>query len=329
VASSKWADELVPTAIIILDFDDEGRAQQKRLVGDQRNTPAVVSRDSVLMMNQFLTGTDQTKNATTEDLVPTRLFVRAVERYLQRWLAEQCEQAGDLTEVMSPDAFQRAGHVAAARAVFERVRGTSGEEYDKLGVFEELFRELHEASASPKKPPQEFLDDREELRGRIIALCHVLRAKIEASAKTERQRTGVQAIRRLINDFFLEYQSIPPATLDLELKLERLVSEAHTFGADEASRLLTVLTKLIGQVRSIRQGGRNELSNEDWRRWKADLEAISHNPLDPQLPIPQNVAPPAPPSAVQVTTSVTDVQLPSAVTPKPAGASAQGVQARK
>jgi hypothetical protein len=34
------------------------------------------------MINQFLEGADETKTATTEDLVPTRLFVRAVERYL-------------------------------------------------------------------------------------------------------------------------------------------------------------------------------------------------------------------------------------------------------
>ncbi|HTV46990.1 MAG TPA: AAA family ATPase [Phycisphaerae bacterium] len=287
ISSSQWADESIPTAIVLLDFDDGGRTELKRLTGQIRNTPKILDNDTIIFVNKFLDSKQQDCDVTTEDLVPTSLFIHAVRCYIDRWLKDSVEKAEGLNELLTEEAFTKFGHVAAARRVFDRIRGTENQEYDKLGVFEQLFLEL-ESSKSDQKRQRSRIDaeSRELLKKRIIALCHALRARIEAGTKAARQHTGVQAIKRLINDFFLQYQDSPPPTLDLELKLKRLAAEAQTFGADDSIILLPVLSMLINEAKAMRQSGRTELSREDWDMWKKKLEAIMHNPLKPNLSQP-------------------------------------------
>jgi hypothetical protein len=286
ISSSQWADELVPTAIALLDYDEAGRIEGKRLTGQLRNTSRILEDDAVIFVNQFLDKNAQQSDKTIEDLVPTPLFLHAIRRYIDRWLKAESDKVDDLPALMTDEVFTKSGHVAAARAVFDKIRGTSGKEYDKLGVFEQLFLEL-QVDTSKESKKQGAIDSasREVLKKRIIELCRALRSRIEAGTRTERQRTGVQAIKRLINDFFLQHQGSPPPTLDLELKLDRLSAEARTFGAHEGTTLLPILSTLASEARMIRQGGRTELSSEDWAVWRGKLEAITRNPLNPQMPI--------------------------------------------
>ena len=275
IAASKWADEIVPTAIAILDNDEGGRTERDRLIGRARGTAKVLDESNVILVSAFLE-TAPPRDSTTEDLVPTSLFVEAVRRYIDRWLREEAAAVDGWRELLTDEQFEKIGHAPAARAVFAKIRGFD-KDYDKLGVFEQVFELLH-----VQKPDEHAISI---LRGRVIGLCQALRARIEASTRAQRQQTGVQAVKRLISDFLIQHQATPPPTLDLELRLGRIATEANAFGADDGAKLVHTLTHLSAEARSIRQGGRTDLSESDWMVWRERLDAIARNPLDPSSPL--------------------------------------------
>ncbi len=278
IESSTWADEAIPTAIAILDFDAAGRTEQERLVGQKRNTAKLMDPERVITVDKVLQG--RSGDATTEDIIPVSLFIAAIRHYCSRWLPELVASPSDDSSLLEPSAFE-CGNAAAARTYFNKLRGTTDIDYDKLGVMESLFDLLHnkDAPVSTKAKMSVRTEDVAQLKTRIVELCKMLRQKIEAGTRAQRQQTGVQAVKRLISDFFIQHQVTPPPTLDLELKLERLSAEAKTFGGEEAHSLLSTLSILIADAKSLRQHGRNELTADDWERWKDELEAIRKNPL--------------------------------------------------
>jgi len=285
IQTSSWADEMIPTAIAILDNDEAGRTEKKRLTGQQRNTPKVLDADSIIMVNALLPNRET--DATTEDLIPANMFIAAIRQYCQRWHSDLVDSSSDDNSLLDPAKFLT-GNARAASAYFNKLRGTADIEYDKLGVMECLFDLLGGRKQPDAKKARVAIRDEDvaELKSRIIALCRMLRERIEAGTRAQRQQTGVQAVKRLISDFFIQYQTTPPPTLDLELKLERLSSEAKTFGGNEGHELLSILSVLTADAKSLRQHDRNELTADDWSAWQGKLDAIRKNPLSPKGIIP-------------------------------------------
>ncbi len=320
ISASKWADEPIPNAVVLLDNDDAGKIEVRRLTGNLRNTPKLLDSEFIISTGDVLDST--ASDSTTEDIVPTRLFVRSVNRYVDHWFKISADEKEGLLPLLSVATFESNGHVNAARAVFNAVRGTEDTEFDKLGVFEELFALLEDDKAdavksAAKRSPDATTNqaDRKLLRDRIVRLCYLLRSRIESGSRAERQQTGVQAVKRLINDFLLLYQGSPPATLDVELKIGRLISEARSFGAEDGNTLLLVLSAMSLSLKALRQDGRVDMSWEDWGIWKAKLEAITKNPLSPVFAGSDTGVPPTTAVQIPLSTAVITQALAAQVVP--------------
>lgn len=280
IAASRWGDEPIPTFIVLVDDDDAGHEVRDRITGKARHCKELVKEEFVLLVSDVIgKSRDGQAIVTTDDLVPSRLYGRAVERYVARWHPHVIEEHGvDFRKSLEDTGFGSEGVVAATEAVFNRWVFSREQKYDKMGVLESAVDELLSVREDPEWTPVI-----EELRTRVIALCHALRRSIASGAREERQRSGKQAVQRIVGDFLVNHKE-SSSVFDIQLVLERLQRESEYIGED-AERLALALNALLSRIRDMRAASQDRVVQKDWEWWRAALEKIRQNPLNPDVRI--------------------------------------------
>ncbi len=271
ISSSKWTDEPVPTAVVVLDGDAAGIEVRKRITGKSRNCKQLVHPDFVLLIGEIIDPFGaNSKILTIEDVIPVELYRDAIRRYVTRWHSHlDAKKLQMLESELKAEDFNLSGIAVGAHNLFNKVLHDSPREYDKMGVLQEVFELL------PTSPSE----TKSQLKENIRKICQVLRRKIEMSATAERRRSGKQAVSRIIGDFFVRHTG-SATPYDIELLLERLQREAESFGQD-AERLNGLLAQLLADARRLRTSDTARVIRQDWESWKEKLEGIRKNPLSP------------------------------------------------
>jgi len=280
IAASHWGDEPIPTVVVLLDDDAAGKAVKDRIIGKARGCKKLVEPEFVLLMSEALGEcANGQRIVSTEDLLPAGIYAEGVQRYIEEWYPQCWEaKAEDIKAELAAEAFGANGVVAGAAQVFKKhVFEDEAASFDKLGVLQQCVDAL-DAQKSATKPAETL----QEIGERIRTLCHVLKRKIAESQRAERQRSGKQAIRRIISDFMGTRRN-GAAAFDLQVfLLERLQKEADFIGQD-AVCLRNTIGGLLEQVGKLRAAKQERLVGSDWGRWKDSIEAIRKNPLAPEV----------------------------------------------
>ncbi|MFP4029473.1 MAG: ATP-dependent nuclease [Candidatus Brocadiia bacterium] len=280
IAASQWGDEPIPTAVVLVDDDEAGHDARKRITGEADNSKKLVEREFVLLISEVLDQEiDGQKVVTSEDIVPPRLYAEAVRRYLRQWHPDAMEgRANEIKKVLADDNFGADGLVEDTTGFFrDFVFGSEERGYDKLGVLQELIKMLPELS-----PPEDWKEPLEDLQERVLKVCHCLKRKIARSRRIERQRSGTDAVRRIIRDFMGPRQK-QASVFELEVYLlERLQREADHIGED-AFELSKTLSRLIDRTRKLRAAKQDLLSGDAWKKWREQISSISKTPLNPKI----------------------------------------------
>ena len=278
VSASQWGDEPIPTAIVVLDGDRAGKDTRDQLIGKKRGTKKLLHDDFVVLISELLPPFGDNKNVvTTEDIVPITLYKRAIERYVSRWYPQlEPDRVAEVSKKLNSQDFANDGLVIGTKALFHSmIYGKSPEdhvgEYDKMGLLQEVI-----GLAGTDK---ELVAERQQLASNILGICRNLKELIERSQQAEQQRSGKQAIQRLIDDFFKLHKNAT-STFDLEALYQRLNREVEAFGQDGVG-LKSHLAVQLTDIKVIRSAGRNRLQGDEWQNWSAKIRAIRRNPLAP------------------------------------------------
>lgn len=270
--ASKWTDEPIPTAIVILDADGGGELARNRITGKARNSKRLVDDNFVALISDVISPHGKNKRiVTTEDIVPVDIYKLAVERYLKKWLSLSQEQEEGWNRESS--AFSTEGLVDATLKALRGADIAHSESYDKMGVLHEALTIVRNEECSS--------EDMQQLKANLLTLSRFLRAKIEESHQAEKLRSGKQAIHRIVGDFFVKNKE-SSTPYELELIFSRLEREAASFG-DDADELRTKLSTAKGMLKKLRDASRQFVNGDDWLFWHGALENIRKNPLQPDV----------------------------------------------
>lgn len=304
LAASQWGDEPVPATVVLLDSDDEGDLTKRRITGLERNCKKLIEPSFVLQLGQLLeVSSTPARTTTTEDLIPPSLYAAAVLRFAQKWHPDRCSTSGNqLATALGDASYGAGGLVVATSRIMNDLVHDAPKAYDKMGVLYEVVQLLHEM-------PQPLCDAVDELRERLLKVCHQVRRAILASQQAARRDSGKQAIQRLIDDYFKTHKE-GTSVFDVQLLLERLDRDAKLLGED-GERLEASLSRLLQEVTKARLASHKHFLAADWQRWKQVIEAIRRNPLETEVVIDSDGA-----------VSVRALSAPAAlVEPKPVAAS--------
>ncbi len=284
ISASQWGDEPIPTAVVILDNDEGGRRVRDRIIGKARNCKKLVEPDLVALISEVLgDSSDGQAIVTIDDLVLSKLYAIAVERYINRWYPDIFEsKKQEIAKAARDGSFGAHGVVAGANDIFRRLVFENEDNYDKVGVNEEVISLV-----------QDKVDGGQtalimELERRIRSLCEFLRRKIAMSRVAERRRTGKQAVQRIISDFLVRYRR-GANLFSVILLNERLEREADALGED-GMELGAAVAALLARAKDLRAAGQVSLKDESWEHWRRALVRLRKNPLQPGTVEPERDA---------------------------------------
>ena len=123
-----------------MDSDDEGQKVAKRVLGKERNCKKLLEDDFVVLIGDAIKpfGRNQ-KILTTEDLIPIELFEFAVKRYLERWYPDLSQpKIKEIEQAFAVADVAKNGLVSAACEIFNKHVHAAPQEYDKMGVLQEV-----------------------------------------------------------------------------------------------------------------------------------------------------------------------------------------------
>lgn len=268
LSASQWGDEAVPATVVLLDSDEAGETVQKRITGKARKSKKLIDEQFVLRIGSILT--TERAIVTTEDIIPASLFRKAVSKYLEHWWSDADQTSvAQIEEGMEKDSFLAEGIVEGTNALFQANLFKTKRSYDKYGVLEEVVRLVAD--------DQLEADEEKELKANVFAICEQLRRAISASQQAARRETGKQAVRRLVDDFFIQFKQAC-GVFDLILLLERIQRDLQLLGED-GERLDNTIRKLISELRRARSSDQQKLVGDKWNAWSKVLREIRNNPL--------------------------------------------------
>ena len=167
------------------------------------------------------------------------------------------------------DGFGSHGVVTACESVFEKVLGPSQKKYDKMGVLREAMRLIDDGNAS---------DFETDLESRFFAFCRFLREKTDACEHAHQVRTGKQAIKRIIHEFFIIHRE-SSTLFDIGVLINRLERETELLG-DDGESLVRTLHKWREAIEKMRAADQQRLSGETWKEWKRRFELVKTRPAE-------------------------------------------------
>lgn len=283
LVASQWGDESVPATVVLVDSDQGGDDVLKRITGKARKCKKLIEEQFVLQIGNLFR-TDHTV-VTTEDIIPLAVFKRAILNYLDRWWSDlEPEKRDKVASALDDLEFGENGVVESTNAVLNDFVFESPQSYDKYGVLEEVVRLVESSSING--------NDAEQLRSNLFKLCEEIRRAVSASQQAARRETGKQAVKRLIDDFFVQNKK-SCSVFDMQLLLERIQRDLQLLGED-GETLDNVVKRLISELRKFRSAGHQRLLDDQWTSWSEMLFAIKKNPLQAEVRliegVPQAVA---------------------------------------
>jgi len=300
LVSSQWGDEVVPATVVLLDSDSAGDTIKKRITGKARKCTKLIEEAFVLQIGELVTNLHPV--VTTEDTIPIGMFKKAVLNYLDRWWELEADARGKVVAALDEAAFANKGYVEGVNAilneyVFPNTRRDSGtgnvgsigpggkieaacstssadinepgRTYDKYGVLQEAVRMVLEGEVAK--------EDLTLLEQNVFKLCEAIRRAVSASQQAARRESGRQAVKRLIDDFFVQNKE-SCSVLDTQLLLERIQRDLQLLGED-ADILDGTIKRLLAELRKLRSSGQQRLNDGLWGSWSATLAAMQKNPL--------------------------------------------------
>lgn len=278
LSASQWGDEAVPATIVLLDSDEAGDTVERRITGKARKAKKLIDESFVLRIGDLLK-LDR-KVVTTEDILPTTLMRKAISKYLEHWWPDVDSKVIEAIEKESEEAsFTDEGVVEGINALFQKHLFKTKRSYDKYGVLEEAVRLLSSGKVSE--------EEEEELKSNVFQLCEQIRRAISASQQAARRETGKQAVRRLVDDFFVQFKQ-ECGVFDLILLLERIQRDLELLGED-GEQLDNTIRKLIAELRRARSADQQRLSGVLWNAWAKVLREIRNNPLMVEVQIIEGI----------------------------------------
>lgn len=304
LAASQWGDETVPATVVLVDSDAGGDLIKKRITGKARKCKKLIEEPFVLQIGGIVSGPHPV--VTTEDIIPLGIFKKAVLSYLDRWWSElDADAKAKVSDMLDDAAFTEGGYVKGANSVLNDFVFDSERTYDKYGVLEEVVRLVREGDVEPA--------DLEALKSNMFKVCEEVRRAVSASQQAARRESGKQAVKRLIEDFFVQHKE-SSSVFDVQLLLERIQRDLQLLGED-GEVLDGAIKRLVSQLRKLRSAGHHQLEGELWKAWSETLAGMQKNPLQFSVRIDEGV-----PAAEQAAESPV---VPVAVTPKPESVEAE------
>lgn len=278
--ASRWADEQMPATVVVFDNDSEGVLQRERVTGKSKKTRGqkkLIDEQFAVTVDELLE--DPRKDqplVTTEDLIPSSIYLMAVKRYLDKWYSETQINLETKQKVLDIP-IDADGIVKAVGSYFsQHVHG--GTSYDKMGVLQEVMLILQDYFE--QKHNSNLSESIDALRERLTQFSMSLKRLIELSRREARSTSTAQAIKRSIDDFFKRYKE-SCNSFDLQLLLERCSTLAKYIGED-ARRLTDTIDVLLEKAHAVRAADIAVISNDNWIQWATALRRIRENPLNPE-----------------------------------------------
>ena len=285
--ASKWGDERIPATVVLFDGDEEGLRQRNRVTGKsgKKGETQLIDPQFVLTITDALVkGSDGQAIITSEDLIPRKLYAKAVEKYISKWypdlLAQQETAAAIKATLEAADYGEKNGLAASTEELFKARIHPDREEYDKMGVFQEVISVV-KTEITPVALGLEPTPDIAELEARVRRLCEAFWQRINISRQANRSESVAKAIRREVLDFFKRFKKAAPA-FDIVRLLERLGREIHDIG-DDGETLRTAITKLQHEITQFRSRGETTVNGDYWDKWSKALWRIKESPLQPEI----------------------------------------------
>jgi len=268
LAASQWGDEPVPATVVLVDSDAAGDDIRKRITGKAKKCKKLIEDEFVL---QIATAAANSHPVfTTEDILPIGLFKKAVLSYLGHWWEDiAADRRDEITAALDKPDFADKGIVEGTNAVLNEHVFEPPRTYDKYGVLQEVVRLVYNGDVTN--------EDAELLQGNVLKLCEAIRRAVSASQQAARRESGKQAVKRLIDDFFVQNKE-SSSVFDMQLLLERIQRDLQLLGED-GEVLDGAIKRLLAELRKLRSSGQHRLTCEKWSAWSAALAEMRKNPL--------------------------------------------------
>ena len=268
LVASQWGDETVPATVVLLDSDEAGDTIKKRITGKARNCKKLIEKDFVLQIGGVVSRLHPV--VTTEDIVPLGIFKKAILNYLDQWWSELDSDAiGKVSDMLDESSFSEGGYAKGANSVLNDFVFDTEQSYDKYGVLEEVIRLVQSGDVSE--------EDMSELEGNVFNLCEKIRRAVSASQQAAQRQSGKQAVKRLLNDYFVQHKQ-STSVFDVQLLLERIQRDLQLLGED-GELLDGAIKRLLSQLRKMRSSDQHQIQGDLWEAWCGTLTEMRKNPL--------------------------------------------------
>lgn len=276
--ASQWGDEAVPATVVLVDSDPAGDEIKKRITGKARKCKKLIDDEFVLQIGSAVSNAHPVK--TTEDILPLRIFKQSVLNYLHRWWVDlEAETQQQVVEAMEEPGFISNGVVEGTNALLSQHVFKTSRVYDKYGVLQEVVRLVQSGQVEK--------EDLELLKKNVLKLCEEIRRAVSSSQQAARRETGKQAVKRLIDDYFVQNKE-SSSVFDTQLLLERIQRDLQLLGSD-GEVLDGTIKRLLAELRKLRSAGHHRLASDKWTSWSGVLAAMQKNPLQFTVEIEEGI----------------------------------------
>ena len=269
LSASTWGDEPRPATVVALDDDSAGHKSRDRITGVEKGAAQLILPEFVVLISEAVphTAAELHTIVTIEDVFPIPIYAEAIRSYFKRWYDTDLD--ADFTTAISEGLFGKMGLVEDTQKVFDRILGDARSGYDKMGVLREAVALLGESKLE---------EETKSLRARFFGFCAVLREKIAASEHAQQIRSGKQAIKQLIREFFVIHKE-SSMLFDVGVLIGRLVSEAEQLGTD-GTNLAQLLTEWREEIKKMRAADQKRLAGVAWTQWTQRFELLKRDPFN-------------------------------------------------
>ncbi len=275
LAASQWGEEPVPATVVLVDGDAAGKQAIADISGQTEGKRKLIDADFCIPVDTSIHESLKGRVVETiEDLIPRAVYVKAFHEYVKKWHVDVIKRSGSKLETLLTAATRDStiANVACVRKVTASVDGLV-EDYDKLGVLEEVICLVRASAAAENKDVQAFIDTMKVLYRRLNDTVNRSRQQAARSSMSTN-------VKRLIREF-VRVRETGCAVIELQRHLQRLAREGRAIhGIGE--RLAVAVEFLERQIQQVEQTGQAFLTGDVWTRWRGALERIRREPLDPQ-----------------------------------------------
>jgi len=282
LGQSTWADEPIPSCVVLLDSDDAADAEVLRITRPEKPSTKLLPNESIGQIANLIApyGSNQVV-VTTEDVVPAEMYKRAIRKYVERWQPTlYAAHASKLEQSLADAAFGVNGLAESTKGLFAEIQPELNGDFDKMGIFQLVIDEL--ASC----PIVRTSSDAQLLTDNVKSICRFLNHTLDDARARTTQYAATRSIKRLIKDFCRLNKERVPVTHLLKL-FRRLDIEIEPVGTDGLA-FSSVMKQYIGNLEKLRAAGQTLVVGEDWLTWESRINTFKKNPISAAIELAQS-----------------------------------------